>query len=78
MQVETRSERSEEETLLIREVTDEMMNAALQEARSQTISMHDRMSQMVSFVWGNSLETERGTYESVCSDLRIDTEFLSR
>jgi hypothetical protein len=52
-------------------VTDEMLEDAFLKAHQTPMSLHDRMEQMVSFVWGNALESDRGTIKSVREHLNL-------
>ena len=53
------------------EVTDEMLEEAFQQAHRIPMTLRDRMQQTVSFVWGNALESERGTRQSVREHLNL-------
>jgi hypothetical protein len=59
-------------------LTDKVVRDALEQALAHPVNMQDRISQMVSFVWGNSLETDRTTIDSVCESLHIDTTYVRR
>lgn len=56
------------------EVTDQMLEKALTKARAHVMTANERQAQLVSFVWGNALETDRGTRESVCRHLNIEID----
>ena len=56
------------------EVSDQMFERALTRAIAHVMTAEERREQLVSFVWGNALETDRGTRESVCRHLNIDID----
>lgn len=54
------------------EVTEEMFNSALAKAMTHVMSSQERQAQLVSFVWGNALESDRGTRETVHLHLNLE------
>lgn len=52
-------------------VTDEMLEEAFELAHREPMTLRDRMQQTVSFVWGNALESDRGTRQSVREHLNL-------
>ena len=54
------------------DISDQALQEALDQAIKRPMTSEDRQAQLVSFVWGNKLETDRGTMESVCRHLNIN------
>ncbi len=52
-------------------VTDEMLTAAIKRIEGHVMTFEERQVQLVSFVWGNALESDRGTREKVCEHLHV-------
>lgn len=53
------------------EVTDEMLEEVLRRTEGYAMSFQERQEQLVSFVWGNALENDRGTRAKVCEHLHV-------
>lgn len=53
------------------EVTDDMLEEVLKRTEDHVMSFAERQEQLVSFVWGNALESDRGTREQVCEHLHV-------
>ena len=58
-------------------VSDDEFEAAFSLNAHARLGHEERIAQMVSFVWGNALESDRSTYQSVCENLGIDTDLVS-
>jgi hypothetical protein len=56
------------------EVSDTMFERALSKALHHVMSDEERRDQLVSFVWGNALETDRGTKETVRRHLNLNID----
>lgn len=52
-------------------VTDEMLNDVIRRTEGHVMTFEERQTQLVSFVWGNALESDRGTREKVCEHLHV-------
>lgn len=54
------------------EVSDDLLNEAFQfDSRRAPMTLEERLEQEVSFVWGNALESDRGTIEAVRKHLKL-------
>lgn len=60
-----------EKTVLVRNVTEEQLNAAIEKSRHHRMTKEEREAQRVSFVWGNAPEGDDGTFETVRQHLHL-------
>jgi len=53
------------------DVSDAELDQAFEEARTHVMSREEREAQLISFVWGNAPEGNRGTIEQVRTSLKL-------
>lgn len=54
------------------DVTDEMLEDVIRRSEGYVMTSQERQEQLVSFVWGNALESDRSTREKVCEHLHVE------